>query len=624
MKHRRLVAALFVGVLGASAIGSAKASNPAPMNGTAVPGSTTIGLAQLLAAHVPADITTGIATLGAVPTATDVARLSKLGLEVQPMHQLPLAFVYGTTAAMRLAVTSGAAHDVYPNEQLHYLDQASADAMGGASVRAAGNTGKGVTVAVVDSGCDATHPDLADHVAHNVKLVGLEYANMPPDPNKSGDGALVVPIDQGPYSNSDLTSGHGTHVAGIIAADGHTDPTHIGVAPDATLVCYSMGDILFTTAVVSAYDHMLDQPDLWGIDVANNSWGNSFEQFDPSNPVHVATKAVSDRGVLVVFAAGNSGTSDWEMTLNPFSEAPWVLSVAAEDVKHVRADFSSNGLVYDNSQGVAPGADGHTHFTGDRVGVYHPDVTAPGVDISSTCDTSGTLVGPCPPGQNTTASGTSMASPHVAGAAAVLKGVRPSLTPPDLRKILQVTAKPLSKTTPFWEGGYGRVALDDAVALASRSDLSTVLNPLQAAASARVLAADAWTVTDEDLWTWAAPPATVGGVPDSHTFTFTLAPGTKAIRFVLSHPSPDGVTGAINGFVYDITVKDPTGKVVGTATSPTFGYPTVFVDFKDAATPSGTWTVDVTGTLAVSDPDTIDSDSAFGDHVTLAAVQLKH
>jgi hypothetical protein len=84
------------------------------------------------------------------------------------------------------------------------------------------------------------------------------------------------------------------------------------------------------------------------------------------------------------------------------------------------------------------------------------------------------------------------------------------------------------------------------------------------------------------------------------------------------------VTGAINGFVYDITVKDPTGKVVGTATSPTFGYPTVFVDFKDAVTPAGTWTVDVTGTLAVSDPDTIDSDSAFGDHVTLAAVQLKH
>ena len=399
MKHRRLVAALFVGVLGVSAIGSAKASNPAPLNGTAVPGRTTIGLAQLLAAHAPADITTGIATLGAVPTATDVARLSKLGLEVQPMHQLPLAFVYGTTAAMRLAVISGAVHDVYPNEQLHYLDQASVNAMGGASVRAAGYTGKGVTVAVVDSGCDASHPDLADHVVHNVKLVGLEYANMPPDPTKSGDGAFVVPIDQGPYSNTDLGSGHGTHVAGIIAADGHTDPSHIGVAPDATLVCYSIGEVLFTTAVVTAYDHMLDQPDLWGIDVVNNSWGNSFEQFDPSNPVHVATKAVSDRGVLVVFAAGNSGTEDWEMTLNPFSEAPWVLSVAAEDLHHKRADFSSNGLVYDNSQGVAPGADGHTHFTGDRVGVYHPDVTAPGVDISSTCDTSGPSSAPAHPGR---------------------------------------------------------------------------------------------------------------------------------------------------------------------------------------------------------------------------------
>ena len=77
--------------------------------------------------------------------------------------------------------------------------------------------------------------------------------------------------------------------------------------------------MLFTTAVVTAYDHMLDQPDLWGIDVVNNSWGNSFRQFDPREPVHVATKAVADLGVVVVFAAGNSGYREAEMSLNPFS-----------------------------------------------------------------------------------------------------------------------------------------------------------------------------------------------------------------------------------------------------------------------------------------------------------------
>ena len=627
MKHRRLFAALLVGTLGIGSSGLANASDPsiAPITAPAAPapGSAASGLVQLLQANALTDITTGIATLGAVPTAAEVAALSALGLEVQPMRQLPLAILYGPTAAMKLAVTSGVVRDVYPNEQLQYLDQTSADAMGGASVRAEGATGAGVTVAVVDSGCDATHPDLADHVEHNVKVLGAEYVNQPPDPNRSGDGALIVPVDEGPYSNTDLTSGHGTHVAGIIAADGTTDPTHVGVAPDATLVCYSIGDVIFTTAVVSAYDHMLDQPDMWGIDVVNNSWGNSFEQFDPRNPVHVATKAVSDRGALVVFAAGNSGTEDWEMTLNPFSEAPWVLSVAAEDVEHVRADFSSNGLVYDASEPVPPGDDGHTRFTGDRVGVYHPDVTAPGVDISSSCDTTGTVVGPCPPGENASASGTSMASPHVAGAAAVLKGVRPTLSPPDIRKILQVTAQPLSKPTPFWQAGYGRVALDKAVELAKRGDLRKVLDKLQAAASARVLAADPLSVTQQDLWTWATPPVTLGGAPDSRTFTFDVPKSAKAIRLVLAHPSPDGVTGAINGFVYDLTVKDASGKVVATATSPMFGYPTVSLDLMNPTPAFGKWTVEVTGTLSISDPDTLDSDSAAGDQATLSAVQLR-
>src|SRR5688500_221993 len=191
--------------------------------------------------------------------------------------------------------------------------------MGAAVPRAAGLTGRGVTVAVVDSGCDASHPDLADHVAHNVKLYSGEYVNLPPDSSST----IVVPVEMGPYQNSDIGSGHGTHVAGIIAADSTSvaDGSRYGVAPDAELVCYSIGEVLFTTAVVTAYDHMLDQPDLWGIDVVNNSWGNSFRVYDPRDPVAVVTKAVADLGVVVVFAAGNSGHSNAEMGLNPFSQS---------------------------------------------------------------------------------------------------------------------------------------------------------------------------------------------------------------------------------------------------------------------------------------------------------------
>ena len=191
----------------------------------------TPGLSRLLAASGGAGLTRGIATFDAVPGATQVAALRGLGLAVQPMRHVPLAVIHGTMAAMETAVATGVASDVYPDEPVELFDTASSNAMGAATTRAAGLTGAGVTVAVVDSGCDASHPDLADHVVHNVKLYSGEYANIRPD----GSNTIVVPYEMGPYQNSDLGGGHGTHVAGIIAADSTTDPAggRLGVAPDA-------------------------------------------------------------------------------------------------------------------------------------------------------------------------------------------------------------------------------------------------------------------------------------------------------------------------------------------------------------------------------------------------------
>ncbi|MGH8222803.1 MAG: S8 family peptidase, partial [Woeseiaceae bacterium] len=277
------------------------------------------GLARLLAVYDGTALTRGIASFDSVPTAAQAAALRNLGLVTQPMRRVPLALVYGSVATMQAAVAAGIAKDVYPDERLDLFDTASSDAMGAAPLRAAGLTGQGVTVGIVDSGCDASHPDLADHVVHNVKLISGEYVNLAPDSSNT----IVIPFEMGPYQNSDLGSGHGTHVAGIVAADSTTDPNggRYGVAPDAELVCLAIGEVLFTTAVVTAYDHLLDQPDLWGVDVVNNSWGNSFRQFDPRDPVAVVTRAVTDLGVVVVFAAGNSGYENAEMSLNPFSQA---------------------------------------------------------------------------------------------------------------------------------------------------------------------------------------------------------------------------------------------------------------------------------------------------------------
>jgi serine protease AprX len=568
----------------------------------------------------------GIATFGAPPSSAQVASLQALGLFVQPMEHLPLALVVGAVPSIQAAVATGAAADVYPDQPVELFDTVSADAMGAAGPRAAGLTGEGVTVGVVDSGCDASHPDLADHVVHNVKLYSGEYANIRPD----GSNTIVIANETGPYQNTDIGGGHGTHVAGIIAADSTTasDGSRLGVAPDAELVCYSIGEILFTTAVVTAYDHMLDQPDLWGIDVVNNSWGNSFRQYDPRDPMAVVTKAVADLGVVVVFAAGNSGNGNAEMGLNPFSAPPWIISVAAGTLDHHRGNFSSNGLTYDNSQPTQVGAGGHTVWTGDQIGVYHPDVTAPGVSISSTCSTAGTAVLACPPYGNTTASGTSMASPHVAGAVAVLLEANPALTVDQVRQALQATATPVAAADgsplPFWQVGYGYVDLNAAVSLVQGKSWAKNLARAQSRADAQVLAADGYRVQQSDFWTYDAPRLAVGGT-DQRTYSAAVTPTTTFLKVTISHPSL-AVVGR-NGMNYTVTVRDAAGQVLGVTTeAPTgAGTASVFINLASFAIPVvyGSFTFEVRGERAVSDPDTLDSESLLGRMVTLQVAQLR-
>ena len=613
--------------LGAGALASVflMAAMVGPNAGVASAAMTKTGLSELLAAKSPSAQVRGIAEFGAVPTTDQVSALNNLGLLVQPMHNVRLAIVFGPVSAMQRAVNLGIAGDIYPDEKIQLLDTASSDAMGGAAaaLRQSGFDGHGVTVAVVDSGCDASHPDLANRVKHNVLIVSGEYANQHPTP----DNTIVVANETGPYQNTDLGSGHGTHVAGIIAADGTSGPDHFGVAPKADLACFAIGQVLFTTAVVTAYDVMMSEPDMWGIKVVNNSWGNSYRQFDPNDPVSVVTKAVTDLGVTVVFASGNSGPT--EMSLNPFSEAPWVISVGAGSLDHNLASFSSTGLIYDNSAPGVIGAGGHTAYTGDRIGVYHPDVVAPGDNISSTCDTAGTVVGPCPPGSYTTASGTSMASPHVAGAAAVLLSANPKLTPTQVRQALQATATPMvdanNKALPFWQQGYGYVDLGKAVALVRKSSWKSVLSSASSAADKRVLAADGYRVTRSDFWTYGAPRVAVAGATDSHTYSVDVAKTTKFMKISLAHPSGSAV--GVNLMEYDITIKDAAGNVIATSTddaTQSTGLASAFIDFSKVSggVRYGTFTIEVVGQAAASDPDTLDSDSALGRMITLQVAQI--
>jgi serine protease AprX len=581
------------------------------------------GLSRLLATGTPTH--RAIVTFDKLPTAGQVAALRALGLTVQPMRALPMALVAGPTATLVKAARIG--KDVYPDEVLRYTDTASSNAMssstaGATGLRSKGLTGKGVTVGIVDSGCDGTHPDLADHITHNVTLLSPEYANLGTTPY------LALPIDQGPYSNTDLGSGHGTHVAGIIAADGTSGAANLGVAPDAELACFAIGAVIATTAVVTAYDYALAQPDMLGIDVFNNSWGNSFRQYDPADPVNVATKAAAGRGATVVFAAGNSGSADGEASVSPFNQAPWVISVAAGDVERVRGDFSSNGLEYDNGAAAPIGAGGHTVFTGDRFGNTQPDVMAPGVDISSSCDATGSVIGPCPDHGQATASGTSMASPHVAGAAAVLKQANRRLTPLQVQQALTATATPVkapkaegaakAKQLLSWQVGYGHVNLDRAVALVTARGWKKKLATAQKKADARIAKQDAYRVVRADLWQEASPAVAAFG-SYSATHKVTVTKGTAALKVALVYPTT-GQAG-VNMFDFSAEVKDASGKVVGTTTSDIF-YSSGISHVLVKGLKPGAYTIEVSGNLTASDPDTIDSDSINGRVVFLQAAQL--
>jgi hypothetical protein len=370
-----------------------------------------------------------------------------------------------------------------------------------------------------------------------------------------------------------------------------------------------------------AYDDILENREAWGIRVVNNSFGSSFAFFDPADPINQATKAAHDAGIVVVFAAGNSAT---EMSIGPNSVAPWVVSVGAGTLSHQRADFSSGGLEFDNSKVVSlPAADfKHLAFGGDAIGLYHPSVSAPGVNVESTA-TVGVLVTALP-GGTASASGTSMSCPHVAGVVALLLQKKPDLTPDEVKTILQITSSLMPDTTdstrsqPFWQSGYGWVDAKAAIDFVSRRFNQNTLKRLQKAADAGVQGDRDYRVRSADYWSWTAAPATVGGTPDTRDLSLTVTDSTQAIKALVSYPSL-GYVG-VNEFDYQLTLTDGAGTVVATSTaSAEAGVSQLFADLTEGAYAyDQPWNLHVSGELGAQDDDTV-----MGYLVSVEAVQLE-
>ncbi len=294
--------------------------------------------------------------------------------------------------------------------------------------------GQGLVVAVVDTGVDVTHPDLTGNIWTNT--AEIPGNGIDDDGNGFVDDVFgydfVGPSYQNPTPDNNPADvhGHGTHVAGTIAAAGNNALWVVGVAWGAHIMPVrgldnngTGTDAELANAVAYAANN--------GADVINNSYGGS----DYSQALKDAMDYAESLGVVIVAAAGNS-SSDVK-TFFPASY-PACIVATATDPNDANASFSN---------------------WGDRV-----DVAAPGVDILSLRG-AGTTMG-TPVGTNLTrASGTSMAAPHVSGVAALILSQHPEYSPEQVRQALRVSADDVNAAGFDVYTGYGRVNASNALAL---------------------------------------------------------------------------------------------------------------------------------------------------------------
>ena len=465
--------------------------------------------------------------------------------------------------------------------------------IGAPTLWAEGLRGQGVVVAVLDSGVDLTHPDLASSY-------------------RGGTNSWFDPYGQHTTGPVDLL-GHGTWTTGVVVG-GAAGGTAIGVAPDASWIAARVFDDQghSTTSAIHAALQWTVDPDGDpatddGADVVNNSWvlgaPGCALTFQPD------LQALRALDVVPVFAAGNGGPSG-STSFSPanYPEALSVGAVSADDV--VRSD-SSRG----------------PSTCGGRARSF-PDVTAPGTSVR-TADRFGLW---------TSASGTSLAAPHATGALALLLSGDHTLTADEQVAALRAGAEDLGTAGPDERYGAGRID-----AAASWATLTAPVDTLGPTVTGVTVTPDPTDLVAPAAVQAAADDASTGGSGIGAAELFVDAPGADGSGQVLTLASPGSVTTVLDGFVPTSLADGPhvayvhaqdTAGVWGpwatrdflvdraapvltaamAAPSPTAGAATVRVSV-DAADPGGvaSGTVSETGAGAVAFPGVmVPGDGSFG------------
>jgi len=323
------------------------------------------------------------------------------------------------TKAVALSLPAGMVEDL---SQEHWVDKIEEDKkvyvvldesvpdIGTPAVWDAGFTGKGIKLAIIDTGMDREHPDFTRRVVavRDFTLEGFKDSN-----------------------------GHGSHIAGIVAGDGScSGGKYRGVAPDALIIS---GKVLRADGtgrmsdVMAAVEWSVDL----GADIINLSLGTSGSS-DGSDALCEICDAAVDAGVVVCVAAGNDGPN--RRTIGSPAAARRVLTVGASTPNGFVAEFSSRGPTDDER--------------------LKPEIVAPGVDIIS-ARAKGTRAGKPLDNHYTSATGTSMAASHVSGIAALLLEANKGASPQLIRESLLHTAKDLGLDD--YAQGAGLVTADTAL-----------------------------------------------------------------------------------------------------------------------------------------------------------------
>lgn len=426
-------------------------------------------LAGQLARTGPADSV--VVMIHGTSVASARAAATRAGLTpAGELARIGIAIASGVPSQVRLAARQPGVTYVEGNRPIEFFLDSSHEATRGEMALAstarsgAAINGAGVSVAVIDTGVDPTHPFFTDPDGSSIVVANLKHVCGPLRTN-----AVDCFADVGPRVDTDTASagGHGTHVNGIVAGrpTDLSDGTVVrGAAPGAKIVSLSMGAGVAIINANLALDWVLSnhaapcgsdvRADVCPpIKVVNNSYGPAGGgEFNPNSATVKLQRELAGEGVVTVWAAGNDGGDGSQNRTNPPGQDPTggIVSVAS---------------YFDQNTGTRDGQVSDYSARGDseRRQTW-PDISAPGQAITSACRAHQPICstgrdprsgpGPADIGTFNTISGTSMAAPHISGIVAQLFQAAPAATPAEIEDALKSTAHRFTDGAHYTSGPY--------------------------------------------------------------------------------------------------------------------------------------------------------------------------